>query len=337
MTSPEHADEFYVTLPSNASAHVFPNNTTASYTTKLVQPLHLVGDWVVGLTGISIPWSFYNIVRKEEIIIHTAGKKKTEYNIKFSPGYYDSVDTLLQSIPQLVEAEQRKYALKEAKEKEEEKERLRLLLQDLLKVTLLNKQLEAELSANDPEAKLAGDDPIIPGLKDEDDATAVDDPHMLHYDHTRNHVFIKHRRYRRRQYVIEMTPGLQNLLGFSNDPNVENHSIHYFPHSQRRRPMIVNIAAPYPCNLDYNIPSEINVCLDVVKTQPHIGNLIRKISVHKYQYGQMQSFRFDRPHYVKVEKTYFHTLQVDLKDEHGKKLPFEFGTSSITLHFKHKP
>jgi len=57
MASSTEADEFYVTLPSN----VFNNNTTASYTTKLVQPIHLTEDWVVGLASVRIPWSFYNV------------------------------------------------------------------------------------------------------------------------------------------------------------------------------------------------------------------------------------------------------------------------------------
>jgi len=256
MTSSGHANEFYVTLPSNASLHVF-DNTTASYTTKLVQPIHLTGNWVVGLMGISIPWSFYNIRHEQEIIIQTEGKKRTQYNIKFPPGYYDSVPTLLESIPQMIETQEKEQALQEAKQKEDEKERLRIILDNLLKVTQLNKQLEAELNSgndDDGEPELVADDPI-----DEDDATGSDDPRMLHYDYTRDRVYIKHRRYRKRHYVIGMTPALQNLLGFSNDPTVENHSIHYFPHSRRKRPLIVTIPAPFPCNLNYNIPSEINV------------------------------------------------------------------------------
>ena len=73
-----------------------------------------------------------------------------------------------------------------------------------------------------------------------------------------------------------------------------------------------------------------------MKDQPLYGKLIRKVGIQQYQYGQIKSFVFDRPHYVKVEKKYFDTLQVDLKDGHGKNLPFQFGTSSITLHFKRK-
>lgn len=50
----------------------------------------------------------------------------------------------------------------------------------------------------------------------------------------------------------------------------------------------------------------------------------------------MQSYIFHRPHNVKVEKEYFDTLHIDLKDVHDQKFPFQFGTSSIKLHIKRK-
>jgi hypothetical protein len=96
------------------------------------------------------------------------------------------------------------------------------------------------------------------------------------------------------------------------------------------------VVAPYSYHLDYAVPSELNVCLDIVKTQPQVGKLLRKVSVYEYQYGYDKSFVFERPQYVKVNKKYFDTLHVDLKDVQGKKLPFQFGTSSVTLHFKQK-
>jgi len=131
---------------------------------------------------------------------------------------------LLESIPQTIKEQEREQTLEVAKEKEEENQRLRVALEGLLKITVMNKQLEAELgTADEHDADNVGDDPRI---SDVDIENAIDDPRMLHYYFTRNRVFIKHRRYPKRHYVIGMTPGLQNLLGFIQDPNVENHSIH---------------------------------------------------------------------------------------------------------------
>jgi hypothetical protein len=46
---------FYLTLPSNASLDVFPDNKTGSYRVKLPHPIDLNGNWEVGLYSISYP------------------------------------------------------------------------------------------------------------------------------------------------------------------------------------------------------------------------------------------------------------------------------------------
>jgi hypothetical protein len=53
--------DFYLTLPSNSSMNVFPENTAAKYVTKLHHTLEFSGKWVVGLVEIIFPMSFYNI------------------------------------------------------------------------------------------------------------------------------------------------------------------------------------------------------------------------------------------------------------------------------------
>jgi len=53
---------FYLTLPSNASMNLFPDNTAAQYTIKLPRPITLDGgDWEVALTELSVPAIFENI------------------------------------------------------------------------------------------------------------------------------------------------------------------------------------------------------------------------------------------------------------------------------------
>jgi len=53
---------FYLTLPSNASMNLFPDNTAAQYTIKLPRPITLDGgDWEVALTELSVPAIFDNI------------------------------------------------------------------------------------------------------------------------------------------------------------------------------------------------------------------------------------------------------------------------------------
>ena len=76
---------FYVTLPSNASMDIYPENTMTRYTTKLKTPLQLEGKFQVGLAEIMYPvnWKY----RKDEIITSTsinAGKKKdSKFTVHF--------------------------------------------------------------------------------------------------------------------------------------------------------------------------------------------------------------------------------------------------------------
>lgn len=46
-------DSFPLYLPSNASAHLYPENTATNYRTRLEQPIRLDGSWEVGLQGIN--------------------------------------------------------------------------------------------------------------------------------------------------------------------------------------------------------------------------------------------------------------------------------------------
>ena len=52
---------FYVTLPSNGSMGVYPENTVTEFRNRLPRPLHLDGEWEVGLTNFSYPYTWYQI------------------------------------------------------------------------------------------------------------------------------------------------------------------------------------------------------------------------------------------------------------------------------------
>ena len=54
-------DNFEVYLVSNGSMQLYPNNTLASFTNHLSEPLQLDGNWRVSLSSISIPTAVKNI------------------------------------------------------------------------------------------------------------------------------------------------------------------------------------------------------------------------------------------------------------------------------------
>ena len=54
-------NNFYVTLPSNASMDIHPDNAISHYTTRLRQPLDLDGKWEVALVEASVPTRWTNV------------------------------------------------------------------------------------------------------------------------------------------------------------------------------------------------------------------------------------------------------------------------------------
>ena len=57
----EILDEFYVTLPSNASMDYFPDNTQSSYRTKLFSPIVISGQWEVALSEVFMSRNWFNV------------------------------------------------------------------------------------------------------------------------------------------------------------------------------------------------------------------------------------------------------------------------------------
>jgi hypothetical protein len=49
------SDQFYVTLFSNASQNLYPENTIGAFTVELARPIDLNGNWEVGLCEFTCP------------------------------------------------------------------------------------------------------------------------------------------------------------------------------------------------------------------------------------------------------------------------------------------
>ena len=90
-------EEFYITLPSNASVNIFKENTLHSYLIKLQRPLSVQqGKWVVGMTEIQFPHSWKNLVNGYVKITKANYHSPLTFHLK--DGHYKSIDDLLTSI-----------------------------------------------------------------------------------------------------------------------------------------------------------------------------------------------------------------------------------------------
>ena len=87
---------FYLTLPSNPSLNVFPDNKTTSYHVKLPQVIDLHGDWEVGLYSISYPNTSYTLQNHENHIYCSVGYIFQTAIVDY--GYYGTMDDLVKSV-----------------------------------------------------------------------------------------------------------------------------------------------------------------------------------------------------------------------------------------------
>ena len=92
-------------------------------------------------------------------------------------------------------------------------------------------------------------------------------------------------------------------------------------------------------NLGLSLPAHIYVYCDLVEPQL-IGDttapLLNIVNINQdtYKYGSHSSVTYSSPHYVPIMKSEFETVEIDLRDHTGKKLPFLFGTSYVKVHLR---
>ena len=54
------------------------------------------------------------------------------------------------------------------------------------------------------------------------------------------------------------------------------------------------------------------------------------------KHGEVVRHSYDQPHYVPVGRREFDTIEIAINNEHGEPMPFEYGKSVVTLHFRRR-
>ena len=88
---------FYLTLPSNSSLNIFPDNKTTSYRIKLPQIINLNSNWEVGLYTISYPNTWYTLQNNDSHIYYSKDGFLFEMAI-VDYGYYETTNDLVKSV-----------------------------------------------------------------------------------------------------------------------------------------------------------------------------------------------------------------------------------------------
>lgn len=87
---------FHLTLPSDNSKNYFPDNKVSHFITRLPKCLELTGKWVVGISEIIFPHTWYNVNETNNLVEYILAEKSLKFRI--SPGFYPTVPDILNAI-----------------------------------------------------------------------------------------------------------------------------------------------------------------------------------------------------------------------------------------------
>lgn len=90
--------EHYITLLSNSSLNLYPNNKTGSFKVQLPRKITLSEKCVVGLAEIQFPYNFYNVTLENNLFTFFNGKQRITDGIHL--GFYNNVYELVEAVLQ---------------------------------------------------------------------------------------------------------------------------------------------------------------------------------------------------------------------------------------------
>jgi len=95
--------------------------------------------------------------------------------------------------------------------------------------------------------------------------------------------------------------------------------------------------APYPPKLARCTPSHLYLYTDIIKPNlvgDCVAPLLRIIKVDKQSTDTNISVSFSNPYYLPIMKREFDTIEINIRDDEGKLIPFVSGKLNVRLHFK---
>src|SRR5258705_3705900 len=95
--------------------------------------------------------------------------------------------------------------------------------------------------------------------------------------------------------------------------------------------------APNPLDLNATLPKALFIYSDIVEPQEvcdSAASLLRIVGVENEQYNNTIVQTYSPPHYVSVSRRQFETIEIDIRDDTGVRIPFESGRVIVKLHFR---
>jgi len=302
----QHA--FYVTLPSNSQYTGDVENKISKFRAALPYRIRLEGDWLVGLAEILYTNSYANVTDGDMSKIRLFYAPTNEWIIvKVNPGYYSSITDLIAAINRGIE-KGAKY--------------LDTLLDDRPRNLNI---VDAQLTQDTYKYLVRNRNDF--GIIELDAIRAVDGVNMREtFKHERldsvkfifdgERVGVKFSS--KTVLAVELSDGLKHTLGFNDQ----------FITIDR------NIATFYP-DIKAGFESLYVYC-NIIENQI-VGNalapLLRVVNLQG-QRLEIIDKEYDSPHYCNVLQKDINEIEINIRNDMGELVNFEFGRVVVKLHFK---
>ena len=293
------ATDFYLTLPSNASMKMYPENKLTHYITDLPRRVDLTGEWECGLAEIQYPHTWYNVT-EEDVLFFLNEKNPTGLipSMKLASGYYRGPVTLMNRV-------NRGLRLMSTG-----KARAKLSYSDITqKITL---HMSSDTVFTIPYHISLG--PMLGFRK-----SIVTSSPAAAADSTRQYVHP-----RLGGMDIGLTPSATVIM-----PPPPTHSPDDPYPFRKVAEDVVNMTRGF---------DTIYVYTDVVESRivgDSVAPLVRALPVGGIN-GATVSDRFTNIHYVPLLYSHFKSIEMDIKDDIGRRVPFEYDRVTVTLHFRRR-
>ena len=131
-------------------------------------------------------------------------------------------------------------------------------------------------------------------------------------------------------HTLIMESKLKKIFGFENLEGVNE----IIMNNMNRR-----YRGKHPANLLNGLPNFIMIYTNILEHQT-TGDvrtpLLRTfpLDLHHFTYGSFAIKNFAQPMYLPLLPALFRSIEIDIRDQFGKPIPFDYGTLTVTLHFK---
>jgi len=277
---------------------IYPTNTLGKYITRLPKPLEFDSNWEVGISEIIYPRTWYNVAARQCYGFITNDERIVTSRLTVPEGYYDNLSEMLGAI--VVKT----FATRRGK--------LEIVTNDIDNYEDISTD-----EINDENIS------FVVGINDGDDGS--DDSNKLVFRivdgaefgviHRTQKVFVR----LPPNVNLELTETFAQTLGF------ERHK--FIGGSE--------YVSTFAADVNRSFATMFIYC-DVVR-ESIVGDttvpLLRTLNVEG-RYGDIIQKIYHTPTYVPLQRSYFDAIEINIRDDTGRLVPFESGKAIVTLHFR---